>query len=137
MTKSEIFERLHRVEDLDAELRIVRMKIERLEGCLQGHAIRYDIDKVQTSPSDPVADIMARLDTLLDREKELQAEMAEAVSDVSGLIESLEDNKSRLVMHYRYVAGLRWPVIAEMVGCSERHVFRIHDKAINRLSKKS
>ena len=140
MTKKALYRRLNRVEDLDGRLKVVCMKIERLESCLQGHAIRYDVDKVQTSPQDPVADIMASLDKLLDQKKRLQAEIARAVDDVADLIDLLlpekQDNNQWLVMHYRYIAGYKWRVIASIIGVSERHVYRLHDEAIDWLAKK-
>ena len=62
MNRSEIYAILNRVSDLDAELQIVNIRIERMESTLQGHAIRYDQDKVQVSPSDRVADVMADME---------------------------------------------------------------------------
>ena len=135
MTKGELYKRLNQVRDLDASLRIVGMKIERLEGCLQGHAIRYDRDKVQTSPSDPVAEVMGDLEILLKQQDRLRVAMTRAVADVAGLIGQLKDNKQMLVMHYRYVAGLTWPVIAARMQFSERHTFRLHDEAVDYLCK--
>lgn len=135
MTKSELFYRLHRVDDLDVKLRVVNTKIERLESCLQGHAIRYDVDKVQTSPHDPVAEVMASLDKLLDARKRLQLEMDAAVSDVDEIIAGLSDNKQTLILHYRYIGCLPWQVIAQRMHFSKRHVFRLHDEAIDLLCK--
>ena len=135
MTKSDLFYRLHRVEDIDAKLRCVKMKIERLESCLQGHAIRYDTDKVQTSPQDPVAEVMASLDKLLDQKKRLDLEMVQAVDDTAALIDALKDNRQRLILHYRYMACLPWSIVAKRVRLSDRHVFRLHDQAIDWLAK--
>lgn len=144
MTKSELFYKLHRVDDLDAALRVVRIKIERLESCLQGHAIRYDQAHVQTSPEDHVAKIMGDLEGLLKREKKLQIELTRAVTETADLIdklqradlgEKLRGAKTCLLMHYRYTACLQWGDIAAKMGYTERHCFRIHDAAIDWLSK--
>ena len=131
MKKSELFERLHRVGDLDVALRCNRMRIERLESCLQGHAIRYDVDKVQTSPSDPVAEVMGDLEELLKEQSRLQVAMVRAVSDLADLVGALKDNKQRLVMHYRYISCLSWSMVAERMQLSDRHVFRLHDCAVD------
>lgn len=144
MTKGELFEKLHSVEDLDTELRVVRIKIERLESCLQGHAIRYDQARVQTSPEDHVAKVMCNMEGLLKREKKLQIQLTRAVTETADLIDTLKradlgdklrGAKPCLLMHYRYTACLPWSEIATKMGYTERHCFRIHDAAIDWLSK--
>lgn len=135
MTRGELYKRLNKVRDLDVDLRIVGMKIERLEGCLQGHAIRYDSDKVQTSPADPVAEVMGDLEILLKQQDRLRVAMTRAVADVADLIGHLSDNRQTLILHYRYTAGLPWPIVADRVHLSERHVYRLHDAAIDWLCK--
>lgn len=135
MTKRELFDRLHRVEDINTALLCVQMQIEKLESCLQGHAIRYDKDRVQTSPKDAVAEVMCNLEALLKKQTKLQIELTAAVADVANLIGQLKNNKQALVMHCRYTSGMSWPKIAARVQCSERHVFRIHDDAVKWLCK--
>ena len=135
MTKSELYNKLNRIADLDDALRIIAIKIERLETCAQGHAIRYDQDKVQTSPSDPVSRIMDDLYKLLDRQKELQIQMAEAVEETSALIDLAPNKKQRLVLYYHYVQGLRWAKIAEKLHVYERHVYRLRDEGIDAIMR--
>lgn len=135
MTKGELFKRLHQVDDINTALLCVQMQIDRLEGCLQGHAIRYDQDKVQTSPKDAVAEVMCELEGLLKKQTKLQIELTAAVADVAGLIGQLKNNRQALVMHCRYTSGMSWAKIADRVQCSERHVFRIHDDAVRLLCK--
>ena len=135
MTKGELFKRLHKVDDINTALLCIQMQIERLESCLQGHAIRYDQDKVQTSPKDAVAEVMCDLEGLLKKQTKLRIAMTRAVADVADLIDKLTDKKQALVLHYRYMACLPWRQIADKMGYAERHVFRIHDEAIDWLAK--
>lgn len=135
MTKGELFDRLHRVDDINTALICIRMQIEKLESCLQGHAIRYDKDKVQTSPKDAVLEVMCNLEGLLNKQTKLQIELTRAVADVADLIGHLTDKKQMLILHYRYTAGLQWGQIADKMGYAERHVFRLHDQAIDWLAK--
>ena len=135
MTKRELFNRLHKVDDINTALICLQMQIDRLEGCLQGHAIRYDTDKVQTSPKDAVAEVMCDLEGLLKKRTKLQIALTRAVADVASLIDKVEDKKQALVLHYRYTACLPWGQIADKMGYAERHVFRLHDTAIDWLCK--
>jgi DNA-directed RNA polymerase specialized sigma subunit len=135
MTRQEVFKILNAVNNLDADLQIVRIQIERMESTLQGHAIRYDIDKVQTSPSDKVADVIADMEKLLDKRDRLQHEIIAAMDESAALIARLTDNKHRLVLHYRYTAGLPWAQVAAHVGYDERHTRRLRDEAVDILVK--
>ena len=135
MTKGELFDRLHRVEDLDIAIRCNQMAIEKLESSLQGHAIRYDQEKVQTSSTDRVADVMGDLEKLLKKQDRLRKQLADALNDVTGMIGLLTDRKQQLVLSYKYLACLPWVKIAEKMPCGERQVYRIHDNAIKILHK--
>ena len=136
MTKLELFNRLHKVEDLDIALRRNQLTIDKLESSLHGHAIRYDQDRVQTSPKDAVADVMCELEGLLKKRDRLILAIARALDDVNDLIDNLDDKRQRLVMSYRYVACMQWHIIADKMSFNESHVYRIHDDAIKQILKK-
>lgn len=133
MTRGELFKRLNKVDDINAALLCVQMQIDRLEGCLQGHAIRYDQDKVQTSPKDAVAEVMCDLEGLLKKQARLRIAMTRAVADVAGLIDRVDDKNLSLVMHYRYMACLSWREVADKMGYAESHLFKLHDAAIKKI----
>ena len=136
MTRNEVFKILNAVNNLDADLQIVRIQIERMESTLQGHAIRYDVDKVQTSPTDKVAEVVADMEKLLIKRDRLQTEIIAAMQQSADLIAKLTDNKHRLVLHYRYTAGLPWAQVAVRVGYDERHTRRLRDEAVALLCKR-
>ena len=131
MTKNDLKQKLNLVYKLDTELKILNIKIERWEAMTQGHAIRYDVDKVQTSPGDPVAAAMEPLYKLLDKRKKIQIALARAVEDTNQIIDAVPDDKGRLIMHYRYTACLSWEEIARRMSYTERHVMRFHDDAFD------
>lgn len=133
MTKRDLFNRLHKVDDINTALICLQMQIDKLESCLQGHAIRYDQDKVQTSPKDAVAEVMGDLVGLLKKQDKLRIAMTRAVADVAGLIDRVDDKNLSLVMHYRYVACLSWRGVADKMGYSESHLFKLHDAAIKKI----
>lgn len=130
MTKKELFERLNKVRDYEAALRIVDLKIERLESCLQGHAIRYDAVKVQTPPEDHVAEVMGDLDALFKKQAKLRIGLTRAVADIAEMIDSIPDTRLCLLMHYRYTGCLTWQEVAQAMHYNDRHVYKLHDQAI-------
>lgn len=136
MTKAEIKRKLNSISWLDDEIKILDAKIERYETIAQAHAIRYDQDKVQTSPSDPVSKAMEKLYDLMDKRKDAQIKMVQAIAEAADLIDLVHDARGRLVLHYRYIVVMPWRVIGERMQFAERHVYRIHDEAMDEIYKK-
>lgn len=136
MTKAEIKRRLNAISWLDDELKILDAKIERYETMTQGHAIRYDAVKVQTSPGDPVSKAMEKLYELMGKRKKVQTKMIKAVAEAADLIDLVCDTKGRLVLHHRYINCMTWRAIAERMGYAERHIYRLHDDSIDEIYKK-
>ena len=133
MTKAEIKRKLNSISWLDDEIKILDTKIERYESIAQAHAIRYDLDKVQTSPSDPVSKAMEKLYDLMDKRRDAQTKMIQAIADAADLIDKVKDPRGRLVLHYRYIGCMTWRQCAEKMSYAERHVYRIHDDAIDEI----
>lgn len=135
MKKSTVFDILKRPGKIAFELRITEMRIEALENMLQGHAIRYDLDKVQTSPEDRVAEVVASMEELMKKRRMLQGAIATASDRSAALIDELPDEKSRLILYCRYTSGLSWRDTAAASGYEERQTYRIHDAAIDWLAE--
>ena len=130
MTKSELKKILWRANLLEREIKVVNMKIERLESCLQGHAIQYDAVHVQTSPKDSMADVIAEIEPLIKERDRLTVAFIRAADDQSRIIDMLQDSNLRLVMHYRYTAHLHFNAIADEMNYSEQRVFQLHESAM-------
>lgn len=54
---------------------------------------------------------------------------------VERAILGVEEPAGRQILAMRYLRGLSWPVIREKVGCSERTVFRLHNRALEQAGK--
>jgi len=130
MTKAELKNTLRRVNTLDCELRVVNLKIEKLESCLGAHGIRYDLDHVQTSPTDAMAEVMAEIEPLIKDRERLTVAITRAIVDTSEIIDRLKDKNQCLVMHYRYTAGLPFEEIAARMQYSPQRIYQFHDDAI-------
>ena len=53
--------------------------------------------------------------------------------DIAGHIKKLKSENEKDVLFYRYISGLAWWEIAEKMSFSERHVTRLHGKALAHL----
>jgi len=133
MTKQDLKNRLNWVGEIDYKIQVVNLKIEKLESCIGSHAIRYDTERVQTSPHDAMSEVMAEIEPLLKERERLTVEMTKAIAVTSDLIDRLNDGKQCMVMHYRYTAGLPFDEIARRMKYSTQRIYQIHDNAIKYL----
>ena len=112
-----------------------RQRAEKLAGMLPG-AIRYDLPRVQSSPSDRMSQSAAEVDEL-DREieelKALKRQQRQAIIDV---VESLENKDAGRCIILHYVDGLKWADVARAVHRSESTVFRWQREAVQDIDEK-
>ena len=109
---------------------------EQLESTLLPKAIRYDVDKVQTSVSDRLFVVIADLNEL---DRKLEKRIIKLSADVSlayELIAQIKTPECREVLMLRYLMGKRkpltWLEIAQQMEYSEQHVKeKLHGKAIS------
>ena len=98
-------------------------------------AVTYDGDKVQNSPGDRMADVMARIVDLeyeiIDDTLKLVQKKSEVVSDIF----MVGDEKLERVLYLRYVEYLTFSNIAEEMDIDIRQVFRLHGKALYSFEK--
>ena len=70
---------LQQIRRKETEIRRKQLQHDELQSCLLPGAIRYDVDKVQSSPEDPMGKIFAELDDLERQIAELNAEKAKLI----------------------------------------------------------
>ncbi len=75
----------------------------------------------------------AELDKLERSLREEKDKRVEAYKDIDERIKKLERENEKDVLFYRYIAGLAWWEIAEKMSFSERHVTRLHGRALAHL----
>lgn len=98
-------------------------------------AIRYDVDRVQTSPDgDRMADIISGIvgaeDKLYKKVKDLMKKEDEARDY---LLQLQEEQERVLVIHY--FNDLKWEDVAEQTGYSLSRVYEIKNEALNKLTE--
>lgn len=71
----------------------------------------------------------------LDLERELKKDIAAVLEKKETVYKKLQvlDGLEKDIMQLRYVGGLSWDEIADKINVSSRHVYRIHDKALEKL----
>lgn len=76
------------------------------------------------------------VERIRDKENEINAEIDRLVSikfEIGGFIDKLDNPKWQRVLRSRYILGLSWSKIAEDMGCSLRHIQRLHKEILKKL----
>ncbi len=50
-------------------------------------------------------------------------------------IEALSDEQEKRLIKYRYMRGYHWEAIAEKMGYSDRQIYNIHTRALQKINK--
>jgi len=107
-----------------SQIVVQREKINALRLGMLPSAIRYDKDPVQTSPTDPMPEYVAKLD---EAERELSSLMERyhrAIGEVCEMICHVPDRRAQIVLVKRYLSGKSWSLIEDECQTSRRTVFR-------------
>lgn len=128
---------LYRVKREFWEIQVKEMQLAQIRATLLPSGIRYDIDKVQTSPTDPMSRIMARIDEMSrDVEKDLARLRADR-RKAQDMINQLENPLERTVLNAYFLTPTvnRMEDVAEIMSYSVRQVFTIYEEALKHCSE--
>lgn len=81
----------------------------------------------------PVERIAIRHITLLDKYNAQLTRLTDAQLTVENIIEGLETTERRLA-RYKYIDGLSWESVSDMLGYTRRHTTRIHNRMLDKLA---
>lgn len=136
MTISEAYAFLDSIRRTEAEIVKKQLQHDELQSCLLPAGIRYDLDRVQSSPSDRMSEIGAKV-VDLEREildlRDLKAQQIIAVNDA---ITQLENDTEQIILLAFYVGRLPARKVAEIVHYTIRGVFKAKHRAVVHLSEK-
>jgi len=122
---------LSRINLVEREIRGKRLELEALRYKASGAgAIRYDRDRVQTSPQDYMTMV---IEDVLELEKQIK-EDEESIEDIKGeayrIVRQMQDRDNRALIEWFYLNGLSMTETAEFMKMSERNAYYIQDKAL-------
>lgn len=113
------------------------LRRQELRSCLLPSGISYDGDRVQTSPEDSMARIMAEVDELDQQIDTLRRSMAVEILQISRVIDQMDDPREATVLDAYYLGRRSMQEIAEHLHYSERHVYRLRSEGVAKMSQMS
>ena len=130
VTTQEAYVFLGQVRGCENRIKRLQRTIESLRCNLLPGAIRYDKDRVQTSPMDPMGELFCRID---EYERELQEELSkrtDIVLRVDTALGKMKDTKERTVLLEYYIGRIGFGDIAAELGVSYRHCLRLRKNGV-------
>lgn len=120
------------------DIETLQIRIQELQLSLLPSGIRYDTDKVQTSPSDKMLEVTAKVDALerqMNRKlKKLNDDMIKAIAIVQAM--PTPEYRKLLTLRYLDKDRMSWEQIADNMGYSVDHVKGyMHKNALNEARK--
>ena len=106
----------------------LKAKHDELESCLMPSAIRYDRDKVQTSPEDPMSKIVVEINELETEMNKIRLKRAETIEEIDRVINFISSEEVRTALTMRYINRKPVRKIAETMGYSEKRVYQFMDQ---------
>lgn len=126
-------EYMMQVRRIELRIRRISLQIEELESCLLPQGIRYDRDKVQTSPEDVLSKIAGKISDLEKLRTELARERALLLLEMQDMVDRIENELERFVLEAYYLSRLSMREIAEMIPCSIQHAYRLRKRGLQRI----
>ena len=77
-----------------------------------------------------LSDFAVLLDEQIELLKKERLEKVRAYSDILKRIKMVMDDNERDTLWYRYISGMKWGEIADRMGYSVQHVFKLHGNAL-------
>ena len=111
----------------------LKAKRDELESCLLPGAIRYDKDKVQRSPEDPMSKIISEINELENEMARVQHNKQIQVEKIYKAISRLESEEEKTSLTMRYVSRIPVKKIAEEMGYSEPTIYRFMNQGVEKM----
>jgi hypothetical protein len=131
-----------RIKNILQSVKYANGNIDRLNDLIA--VIRSRAEKVTTGFSDAPggggtsdrADVIAKLIETERKQEEAVRSWCDAIEKVQALINSLTDYNERAVLEHRYINCQDWMTISYLLNFSLQHLYRIHGRALYKLSQK-
>lgn len=140
MRKDDVRQLLWSVRDLTSKTNLAYDRWQRLKATAEAVTAKY-LSAPGGSKGDQRKDaVWATAAEAHERFREAYNAAAIREREVNELISALPSRDHREILHYRYLAGLSWPDVFQMlehdgIFYSERQVFNLHGDALNELRR--
>ena len=126
-------EYMMQVRRIELRIRRISLQIEELESSLLPQGIRYDKDKVQTSPEDTLSKIAGRISDLEKQRTQLVRERRLLLLEIQDALDQLTSEQEQIVLEAYYLSRMSMMEISEMINYSISHTYRFRANGLRHL----
>ena len=128
---------LYSVRDEQKEIEELNERIYEMRLSLLPGAMRYDVDRVQVSPTDTTTDRMAEIAEYMGELKRKQSALTDKRLKAQRLINHLTDSRERQVLDIYFLSVKRPGMkdVAVMLNYSQRQAYRFYVSALEHLER--
>lgn len=131
VTKSELLKILTKQNRLESKIKMLDFEIERLYQSLYPQSIRYDTEKVKSSPESKLEPKMALIIDKKEQKEKLTNEYIKAYKKSEELIDKVSDDNARMILRLKFLNNMGWKEIVAEVELSRRNIFYFYKKGID------
>lgn len=121
---TEVYNALNAVRFLDLKILRLCSKKVMLESCLYPSGIRYDLDKVQSSPDNPLENIAAQISDVEVLIRKLISAKITKAAELERLISKTSSEDIQTILYLRYVSCQKVEDIASSMSYSKDWVYK-------------
>ena len=114
----------------------LKAKHDELESCLLPAGIRYDKDKVQTSPEDTISKIVAEISELEKKMNEVQVAKRERIEEIDRALHELPSEEARTALTMRFINRIPVTEIASQMGYAEPTIYKFMNQGAEHIIQK-
>lgn len=126
-------EYMMQVRRIELRIRRITLQIEELESSLLPQGIRYDKDKVQTSPEDTLSKIAGRISDLEKQRTQLVRERRLLLLEIQDALDQLTSEQEQIVLEAYYLSRMSMMEISEMINYSIAQTYRFRARGLRNL----
>ena len=131
MTTKEYLSQAYRLDQrIGSKLEMVKSLNELATRCT---STLTDMPRNPSKSISPMADVVMKIIDLQDEITRDLERLVDLKREISLVIREVDCNEYRMILEKRYISNMAWPEIAVELGYNLRHLYRLHDAALNKV----
>lgn len=119
---------------LQRKCKNIEMQLDTLRRSMEPQGIRYDKDRVQITPSDPMLAYIEHLEELQQKYCTTYRAFIKALSNFEAMVDRLEPDQCHIIME-RWLNDTDYAVITEQLNLSDATVYRLGAEAVKAMEE--
>lgn len=127
-------EYLRQYEEMILKIKRIESSIQQLSDAATSITAACEGDRVQSSGTkDRTGNLVAMICDKKDEKLELIEDALNIMHEIEDVINQIEEEKQRAILHLRYIGLLKWEDIARTMNYEVSWIYTIHGKALRQV----